>query len=141
MSTEAKQCPQCLFVKPVHEFAHDATACRQCGYDNKLAWNHMFRAEVRARFITVPARDEARAKALGARWDAVAKTWVVPAALDITCFAEWKPAKATRKPYKPAAASASPKNAVTCTTTANLIVVRVIPRGVSSANTKRKRKW
>lgn len=39
--------------------------------------------------LRVPFSDKDQAKALGARWDAAAKTWYVPSGVDKAPFAEW----------------------------------------------------
>ncbi|MBL6986042.1 MAG: hypothetical protein ISR72_03175 [Methylobacter sp.] len=41
-------------------------------------------------YLTVPFSQKDEAKALGARWDAVAKKWFVPADKDVSLFARWQ---------------------------------------------------
>jgi hypothetical protein len=41
-------------------------------------------------YLNVPFAQKDKAKALGARWDAVQKKWFVPADKDITLFAKWQ---------------------------------------------------
>ena len=42
-------------------------------------------------FLDVPFRDKDQAKSLGARWDASAKRWFVPAGKDLSPFRVWLP--------------------------------------------------
>jgi hypothetical protein len=42
--------------------------------------------------LTVPFAEKDNAKALGARWDAAARKWYVPAAKDRALFKQWWPA-------------------------------------------------
>jgi hypothetical protein len=41
-------------------------------------------------YLTVPYAQKDKAKTLGAKWDAVAKKWYVPAGRDIALFAQWR---------------------------------------------------
>lgn len=41
-------------------------------------------------YLNVPYAQKDAAKALGARWDAAAKKWYVPAGKDIAPFAQWQ---------------------------------------------------
>lgn len=41
-------------------------------------------------YLNVPYAQKDAAKALGARWDAAAKKWFVPAGKDIALFAQWQ---------------------------------------------------
>lgn len=53
----------------------------------------IYPAELRAQLhLRVPIEAKDRAKALGARWDRLARAWYVPHGLDIHTFAEWWPA-------------------------------------------------
>ena len=47
-------------------------------------------------YLNVPFRDKDSAKALGARWDRVARQWYVPPDHDPAPFADWLPADAIR---------------------------------------------
>lgn len=40
-------------------------------------------------YLCVPFKDKDRAKAAGARWDGVARQWIVPDGTDLSKFAEW----------------------------------------------------
>lgn len=42
-------------------------------------------------YLTTPYREREQAKALGARWDAVARRWYVPDGLDLAAFMKWLP--------------------------------------------------
>jgi exodeoxyribonuclease VII large subunit len=53
-------------------------------------------------YLTVPFPQKEKAKALGARWDAVQRQWYVPAGLELALFGDWLPAG-----QKPEAASVS----------------------------------
>lgn len=46
-------------------------------------------------YLTVPFAQKDKAKALGARWDAVQKQWYVPAGLELTSFQAWLPSGQT----------------------------------------------
>lgn len=41
--------------------------------------------------LKIPYAEKDTAKALGARWDSVRKTWFVPPGVDINLFARWLP--------------------------------------------------
>ncbi len=41
-------------------------------------------------YLNVPYAQKDAAKVLGARWDAAAKKWFVPAGKDIALFAQWQ---------------------------------------------------
>ncbi|MGR9012204.1 MAG: DUF5710 domain-containing protein [Gammaproteobacteria bacterium] len=41
-------------------------------------------------YLNVPFAQKDEAKALGARWDAVAKKWFVPADKDVSLFTRWQ---------------------------------------------------
>ncbi|MDT4289096.1 DUF5710 domain-containing protein [Methylomonas sp. MO1] len=57
-------------------------------------------------YLNVPYAEKDAAKALGARWDAAAKKWYVPANKDMALFAKWQtepglaqlPSDESRKP-------------------------------------------
>lgn len=40
-------------------------------------------------YLSVPFRDNATVRALGARWDAVRRQWYVPRGMDIVPFLPW----------------------------------------------------
>jgi hypothetical protein len=42
-------------------------------------------------FLEVPYEEKDQAKALGARWDHVNRTWYIPAHMDALRFARWHP--------------------------------------------------
>jgi hypothetical protein len=46
-------------------------------------------------YLTTPFRDKDRVKALGARWDALQKSWCVPEGMDLAPFASWLPSGTT----------------------------------------------
>ena len=55
-------------------------------------------------YLNVPYAQKDAAKALGARWDAPAKRWYVPADKDVTLFAQWQPESASLISFSPATA-------------------------------------
>lgn len=63
-------------------------------------------AAVSNTFLDVPFKEKDEAKALGARWDAGAKKWYVPAGTDLALFSAWLPAgsKASAPVAKPSTA-------------------------------------
>ncbi|WP_010188180.1 zincin-like metallopeptidase domain-containing protein [Sphingomonas sp. PAMC 26605] len=65
--------------------------------------------------INVAFREKNEAKGLGAKWDKEARTWLVPAGIDLTPFAKWAkdtPAPAVERPSQQAA-PAEPQRAET----------------------------
>ncbi|NJA08085.1 hypothetical protein HC024_20455 [Methylococcaceae bacterium WWC4] len=56
-------------------------------------------------YLNVPYAQKDAAKALGARWDAAAKKWYVPAGKDPAIFAQWTSAELGASPAKPAKSS------------------------------------
>jgi hypothetical protein len=58
-------------------------------------------------YIKVPYAQKDAAKALGARWDAIEKSWYVPKHLSMTMFIQWLPDH-LKRPHNPVIDNMSP---------------------------------
>jgi putative DNA primase/helicase len=52
-------------------------------------------------FVAVPYAEKDQAKALGAKWDRRARSWYLPAGIDLAPFARWRQDAITRAPEDP----------------------------------------
>lgn len=81
-------------------------------------------------YLDTAFKDKDRVKALGARWDADARRWYVPAGLDLAPFEAWLPA---RPPQTAAPAAAAASTGVTELAVPKGIALSQLMKGVASA--------